>query len=137
MPGTGHGPPSSARAGRGRCRAPVGPPRPSWSARVEHPSPRLCVVSLIGEIDVSGARELRAILARTLDASPKVLVDLSQVSTIDSAGIRELLRAHAAAAKSGVVFGVVNPAPVVRRLLEITDVAQLIFNERDVLSSRR
>jgi anti-anti-sigma factor len=91
---------------------------------------------LNGEIDVSGAREMRAIFAAALESSPRVLVDLSQVRTIDSSGIRELLRAQASAAQAGVVFGVVNPTPGVRRLLEITDVAQLIFDERDVHSGR-
>ena len=76
------------------------------------------IVALLGEIDVGSVRALRAELAGALDASRAVHVDLSAVRTIDSAGIRELLRAQALAVQMGKVFGVIAPAANVRRLLD-------------------
>jgi anti-anti-sigma factor len=86
------------------------------------------IVFLAGALDVTLIGRLRATLDDALETSDEVLVNLSGLRTIDSTGIRELLRAQARAAKMEKSFGVVAPAPGVRRLLEAADAAGLLVD---------
>jgi anti-sigma B factor antagonist len=82
----------------------------------------------LGEADLSVAEELGTTMFRALDArTGPVLVDCAGLRYLDSSGIRELLRAQAAAVQLDLTFGVVNPSPNVRQVLELTDVATLII----------
>jgi anti-anti-sigma factor len=90
------------------------------------------VVSLRGGIDMSVAAELRAVLDEALALGGDVRVDLAEVELIDSSGLRELLRAQALAARRQRSFGVSEPTAIVRRVLEVADVAGLIVGEQRV-----
>jgi anti-sigma B factor antagonist len=50
-------------------------------------------VRLRGEVDMSNAHEVEAIVLRMSEAGGPVVVDLSDVTFIDSSGVRTLLRA--------------------------------------------
>ena len=85
-------------------------------------------IVVLGEADLSVAPEFGATLLGALQArTGRVLVDCAGLQYLDSSGIRELLRAQATAAQLDVVFGVINPAPNVRQVLELTDVETLII----------
>jgi anti-anti-sigma factor len=90
------------------------------------------VVALRGGIDLSVATELRVILDEALARGCDVRVDLSDVELIDSSGLRELLRAQGLAARRQHAFGVSSPSPIVRRVLEVADVAGLITDDRPI-----
>jgi anti-anti-sigma factor len=47
---------------------------------------------LIGELDISNADTLRAVLDREIDREGDITLDLSELTFIDSSGIRVLLR---------------------------------------------
>ena len=75
------------------------------------------VVNLIGEIDISNAHQIGRTLERLIGSSTDHLViDLSALEFMDSAGIAMLLRAVAGAASVTIR----NPSTVVRRILECT-----------------
>ena len=83
-----------------------------------------------GEADLSVAPALGATLERALaTAKRSVIVDCTKLRYLDSSTIRELLRAQAAAARHNITFGVVKPAPNVREVLVLSDVATLILDE--------
>jgi anti-anti-sigma factor len=84
------------------------------------------IIFLGGELDMTQTGRLRVTLDDALETSDHVLVNLSGLRTVDSTGIRELLRAQARAAQLGKLFGVVAPSPGVRRLLEAADAAGLL-----------
>ena len=86
------------------------------------------IVFLVRELDLSFTGQLRATLARALEASDDVRVDLSGLRAVDSTAIRELLRAQALAARTGKAFCVVAPTPRVRWLLDAADAAGLIVD---------
>ena len=86
------------------------------------------IVFLTGALDVTLIGRLRATLDEALETSDAVLVNLSGLRTIDSAGIRELLRAQARAARMEKSFGAVAAPPDVRRLLEAADAAGLLVD---------
>lgn len=60
-----------------------------------------------------------------------IQVDLDDVRSIDSAGVRSLLACHRRAAAENRQFAVVNPAPIVHRILHITGIADLLLLTSD------
>ncbi len=81
----------------------------------------ITVVVLEGELEVSEAPALRDLLG-SLVAGPqsRVLLDLGQVSFIDSSGIGVLIGAHRRAEEAGARVGLAAPNAGVRRVFELT-----------------
>ncbi len=87
-------------------------------------------VSVVGEVDVSNASELREALDATLEQGPAALtVDMAQVAYIDSTGIGVLVGAATRAAEGGVAFSVANPQANVKRVLGLLGVEQQLHLE--------
>jgi anti-anti-sigma factor len=80
-----------------------------------------CLLRVGGEIDASSAGDLRMHLRRASRGASTTLVDLANVSFIDSAGLQVLLDESEAATETGRVIFIVRPSAVVRRLVDITD----------------
>jgi anti-sigma B factor antagonist len=74
-------------------------------------------VRLSGEIDLESADEFEQAVSSAMARGAFVL-DFSDVTFMDSTGLRVLLKA--AARTNGVPLTIADPAPVVRRLFEIT-----------------
>jgi anti-anti-sigma factor len=89
------------------------------------------VVALTGYVDLSMVRHLRAVLARALAGGDEVRIDLSELRAIDSAGIRELLRAQALAARNHQRFGVSAANARAYRILERADARGLMIETTD------
>jgi anti-anti-sigma factor len=84
-------------------------------------------LTLTGELDAHTAPFLTEAVDQVGDAAPdKIVVDLGQVSFIDSAGLGGLLRVRNAAIEAGVPFVVVNRSDVVNRLIELTGLEELL-----------
>ncbi|HEX3509998.1 MAG TPA: STAS domain-containing protein [Solirubrobacteraceae bacterium] len=86
-------------------------------------APDRVVLALQGELDLAAAPQLAAEIERaetgTLDA---LVLDLSRLEFIDSAGLRVLLAAHERARESGRAFAITPGPAQVQRLLEIAGV---------------
>jgi anti-sigma B factor antagonist len=74
-----------------------------------------------GDIDLSTADAVRVELAAAEadDAARRIVVDLRQVSFMDSSGIRLLVEGQLAAERDGFDFAVVRGSRAVQRLLEL------------------
>lgn len=85
------------------------------------------VVDLEGDVDVSGAPELRDLIAGLI-AGPtaRILLDLSDVAFIDSSGVGILVTAHRKATESGAQFGLASPSGTVARVFELTRTNRLL-----------
>jgi anti-sigma B factor antagonist len=84
-------------------------------------------VAAAGEIDSTSASVLRERLETVLaDGTPEFVVDLVQVTFLDSAGLCVLAAAHRQAASSGVRMHVVASSRAVIRPLEITGLWSLL-----------
>ena len=83
------------------------------------------VVTPVGELDLANADELSALLdSPQAAATGSLIIDLRQVSFMDSSGLRVLLMA---AKERGPRFAaVVGPESAVARLIELVDVADRI-----------
>jgi anti-sigma B factor antagonist len=84
-------------------------------------------LTLAGELDAHTAPFLTEAVDQVGEGEPaKIVVDLGQVSFIDSAGLGGLLRVRNAAVESGVPFVVVNRSEIVNRLIELTGLEELL-----------
>jgi anti-anti-sigma factor len=82
----------------------------------------VALVALRGEIDVAEAPGVERRLAEALAGSRHVVVDLREVTFIDSSGLAVLLRAAQAAAREGRELRLLRPRPLVMRTFEIAGV---------------
>jgi anti-anti-sigma factor len=79
------------------------------------------VVSVGGEVDVATAKSLTDhALAALRDVSPHIVVDLGDVTFMDSTGLKSLITISQRASLAGGSFAVVGPTSSVRKLLRLT-----------------
>jgi anti-sigma B factor antagonist len=87
---------------------------------------RAATVAVCGEIDLENVADLRSTLDELVAATEgDIVIDLSEVSYLDSTGLHELLsvQSHAAALDRRLI--VQRPSPAVCRLFELCDVNEL------------
>jgi len=93
------------------------------------------VVRVIGALDLATSDAVEEALHAAFDERVGARLDLSQVTFLDSSGMRGVLRAYRHARERGAVFEVVPGPPAVQRVLRITGVdARLTFVD-DVLAA--
>jgi anti-anti-sigma factor len=90
------------------------------------------VVRLHGELDLAGAPRLLSALAH-LDGD--VDLDCSGVDFIDAAGLGAFVTAHQQCAARGAQLVVVDPSPVVVRLLHMVELDTVLHVRRDGAAS--
>lgn len=85
-------------------------------------------VTVTGDVDMVTSDQLAAATheAVTTERLAGIVVDLGQVTFLDSSGIRALVVEQEFARRHGVSYHVTNPSAVVRRVLEITGVLTLL-----------
>ena len=82
------------------------------------------LVRLRGELDVLNASRLRDALIEV--GHSRVVVDLSDVSFIDSSGMASLLGARQAITDAGNQFVVRGATGIVRRVIELTGLGEVL-----------
>ncbi|MEV4292170.1 STAS domain-containing protein [Nonomuraea bangladeshensis] len=83
--------------------------------------PGVCVISVAGEIDSATARAFDLYIQRHRRAPGEhVVVDLSEVTFLASAGLRVLLNTHAFARQHGGVLHLAAPHPKIAGFMELT-----------------
>jgi anti-sigma B factor antagonist len=83
--------------------------------------PGIPVLAVRGEIDVASAPEFHASLSDLIGQGPEVImVDLSEVSFIDSTGLGVLVGAEKEMRQAGQDLRLVVTQPQITRLLELT-----------------
>jgi anti-anti-sigma factor len=90
-------------------------------------------IKLVGELDSATSGELVSAVERVLEAPevPEIVLDLADVSFIDSSGMRAIVMLERAAAERGIELTIVPAPEPVTDLLRITGVA-----DRVTLASR-
>lgn len=83
------------------------------------------VVSLTGELDMANAPLLQsAIESEELDAKKTVVLDLQQLTFVDSTGLRIILSARELCWRRGQEFAITPGSQQVQRLLSVTGVGE-------------
>ncbi len=78
-----------------------------------------CIVYATGEIDLSNSQGLRKTILAALKTNPKVYVDLSGVSYIDSSGIASLVEGLQFSKSNHKEFVLTNPSKQVKAIMEL------------------
>lgn len=78
-----------------------------------------CTIFATGEIDLSNSNQLRRTILAALKTDPKVIVDLSGVSYIDSSGIASLVEGLQVAKTKGKTFVLTQPSEQVSAIMEL------------------
>ena len=85
------------------------------------------------------AQELDELRREVLEQSDsRVIIDLSRVTRIDSAGLGQLMSCYSHLVKNRGALKVLNPAPEIRRLLDMTGLSTVIptfQDEQEALNS--
>jgi len=81
-------------------------------------------LELSGEIDFAVSNDLTAAQMREIDAPgvTRLIVDLREVTFLDSTGISALVAGYRAAHERGIGFLLTNPHHMVRSVLQVTGV---------------
>lgn len=79
------------------------------------------VVTVTGELDMATVPQLRATLTAVIDSQPPrtLTIDLAGVSLLDAAAMTALVQIYQYAREQHIAFGLVNPRPLVRRMIEV------------------
>ena len=77
-------------------------------------------ISVIGEIDLAGGPLLDQVIAAREAAGDPVVIEMSEVTFVDSSGLRSLIAASQRATSAGRRVRLVAPSAVLVRLLDIT-----------------
>ena len=78
------------------------------------------MVHVDGDIDVATSDLLRADISQLVDSGPNLILDLNEVSFMDTVGISALLATRTAVMEHGGTLAVRNPSSTVRQVLEMT-----------------
>jgi anti-sigma B factor antagonist len=94
---------------------------------------RTQIVAVRGEVDLSSAHRLRDLIGRAKGDPPRVVVDLSGVEFMDTAGLEVLLEEWNAIRQLGGSMCVVAQQGPITRLLEVTSLDEVfdVYAELD------
>jgi stage II sporulation protein AA (anti-sigma F factor antagonist) len=109
-------------------------PRPNLlQVRVAESQPGVLVLFPVGEVDVASAGVLRDAARHAVATRPRCLVvDLGGLTFCGSTGLVVLMDACRDAEEAGVRFGTADGAPIVRRVLEITQLGPTLHHRDTV-----
>jgi anti-anti-sigma factor len=94
--------------------------------RVPDPDPRTLRLELIGELDLHSATILRPTVLASLHGITTVEITATDVTFIDSSGLRLLLDVYTSVTGSGGNVSVVAPSAPTMRVLEIAGCLRLL-----------
>ena len=93
------------------------------------------VVALTGEIDMEEASKVRRALLDSMKQKRDILVDLSQVTYIDSSGIASLIEGLQAARKQKNDLALVSVSQRARRVLELARLDKVFTIHADLATA--
>jgi anti-anti-sigma factor len=114
-------------------RSPVSPRSDLLRVSISEPRPGVLVIAPAGEVDLSTAGLLRKAAYDAVESGPdRVVVDLSGLSFCGSTGLVVLMDTRGHAYSHGVSFRTASAARPVRRVLEITNLLDVLGYRDDL-----
>lgn len=90
-------------------------------------SPEVTTVALRGEVDVLSVDQVRVALDEALVDRPReVVVDLRELTFIDSTGLGALIFAFQRARDAGIGFRLAHPTRTVRQILVLSGLLEVV-----------
>jgi len=86
-----------------------------------------------GDVDVVNAALLRQVLQQVVERRDctRLDIDMSAVTFLDSSGLGMLVAAHRAAGAQGIALRLREPGPMVRMVLEVTNLHRVLAPDED------
>lgn len=106
-----------------------------FSVSVEERDPARFVVTVSGELDLSQAEDLGTRLDALIRPGGIVALDATDLTFMDSTGLRVLLQATAHAAARGAGFRLVAPQAAVLRVLELSGTTSVVDTREDLAAA--
>ncbi|HZS50247.1 MAG TPA: STAS domain-containing protein [Bryobacterales bacterium] len=111
----------------------------SWSKVDRRRLEDVVVIAFSGPVQLTRQSEMTGLLRGMLEQKDtKVLIDLSRVSRIDSAGLGMLINCYSHAVRNSGMLKLLNPSMEVQRLLHITHIDSVLetyYDERQAVAS--
>lgn len=106
----------------------VGPPNQPAPFRVDvHPERDVVRVAPVGELDLATAGLLEKQLHELRSAGfERVVLDLRELTFMDSSGLRTLAQANSSAQEQGVALSIIRGPRQIERVLEISGLGPLL-----------
>jgi anti-anti-sigma factor len=99
---------------------------PGFDLRVVRSDERMQIVPC-GELDIATSPQLeQAVLEATAHAVPELVLDLRELTFMDSTGLRTLAQAHVKAERAGTVLSIWRGPRQIERVLEISGLGPLL-----------
>lgn len=98
---------------------------PGFAIRV-HSDGEVAHVVPVGELDLATVEPLRAAFERVVGEFEHIVVDLRELTFIDSTGLRQLVLLDADARRNGWRLSLIQGPRAVRRLFELAGVLELL-----------
>jgi len=96
------------------------------------------VLAVSGELDISTAPDLAAVAEeRIAEGDSSLVVDLSELTFCDSAGLATFVRIHRRLRDEGGRFALAAPMPAVSRILEVTGLRDVFGTYSTVAEAAR
>jgi anti-anti-sigma factor len=92
-------------------------------------------IGLVGAFDINGAADVDLRFAALAGSRDKILVDLSEVGSLASIGIRTLLVNAKVVSRRGGKFVLAGPKPMVAKTLQTAGITDLIPTYPDVAAA--
>lgn len=83
------------------------------------------ILRVAGELDLGNAARVGEVLGAHADAPAAVVIDLREVTFMDSTGVRELLEARRLTEESGGRLALLAPSRPVQRVLELSQLIEV------------
>jgi anti-sigma B factor antagonist len=83
------------------------------------------IVALSGDVDLENSPQVRSVLLDSVRDKGAVLVEMSDVSYIDSSGIASLVEAYQSARRASTLFALVAVSDAAMRVLELARLDQV------------
>ena len=93
----------------------------------------IAVVALTGDVDLESSPKVRSALLDCVGTKRRVLVDMSEVSYIDSSGVASLVEAFQTARKGETSFALVEVSEAAMRVLQLARLDK-VFAIHDTLA---
>ena len=89
-------------------------------------TPEAHTVALSGEADLLGAPSIEAAVVDATSEAQRIIVDLRNLTFIDSSGLRALMRSHEHCSARGVEMRVIPGPENVQRLFELSGMNEIL-----------
>lgn len=98
---------------------------PSFDLRVVH-NGRSTRIAPCGELDIATTPELEQALDAAANGGGEIVLDLRELTFMDSTGLRALAQANTRAEETGVALSIIRGPRQIERVLEISGLGALL-----------